>query len=164
MRVKIALETFYIVLLGVTLGATITLGAMVAPVIFKAAAYIDNAEIDLFASGRLMSEIFRRYAIFISITLIYGAAYEIWRFYKGERLASVMILAAITLVSGGLFAWYYTPAILALQAQGIEATHTIDFNSLHSQSVSVFKIFATASGALLIYRVLRLFKGQSFFL
>jgi hypothetical protein len=157
------LETLYIALLGVTLGATITLGAIVAPVVFKAAMYIDNVEIDVFASGRLMSEIFRRYAIFASIALAYSAFYEIWRFWKGDRFISILTLAAIAFVSGGLFAWYYTPAILALQDSGIEATQTLKFDSLHSQSVSVFKIFALSSGALLIYRVSRLFKGRSVF-
>jgi hypothetical protein len=163
MRIKIAIETFYIVLLGITLGATITIGAIVAPVIFKAAIYIDNVEIDVFASGQLMSEIFRRYAIFASIALVFSAFYETWRFWKGDRRASIMILAAIAFVSGGLFAWYYTPTILALQAEGIEATQTIYFNSLHAQSVSVFKIFAVSSGALFIYRLLPPFKERSFF-
>ncbi|MDR1452020.1 MAG: DUF4149 domain-containing protein [Helicobacteraceae bacterium] len=163
MRIKIILETFYVVLLGVTLGATITIGAIVAPTIFKAALYIGSDEIDLFASGRLMSEIFRRYAVFVGATILFSAFYEIWRFWKDDRLTSVLILTALAFVSGGLFAWYYAPTILALQAEGVEATQTIGFNSLHSQSVSAFKIFTLSVGALLIYRVSLLVKGRSSF-
>ncbi|MDR1911325.1 MAG: DUF4149 domain-containing protein [Helicobacteraceae bacterium] len=159
MQIKIFVESFYIVLLGVMLGSTLTLGAFVAPVVFKAALYMDNEAIGVFDSGRLMSEIFRRYSICVSAALVFSVAYEIWRFWIGDRRLAVALIATIVLISGGLFAWYYVPAIYDLQTQGVDATLSADFGTLHSQSVTLFKIFAAANCVLLAYRVSRLFRG-----
>jgi hypothetical protein len=121
---------------------------------------MEGVEMDVFASGSLMSEIFRRYSIFVSFSLVFIACYESWRFWKVDRRATELILPAIAFVSGALFAWYYSPAIIALQIEGLEATQSLAFDSLHSQSVVVFKIFAVSNGALAIYRALLRLKGR----
>lgn len=147
---------FYLVLLGVTLGSTLALGAFVAPVIFKASLFLEHLALDTYESGRLMSEIFRRYAHLLVISLAFIALYEGWRIFQGERKVVLIAAGAASLLAGGAFAFYYTPEILSLQTQGIEATLTAHFETVHRQAEAAFKVQSFALGVLLFLRVLRL--------
>lgn len=149
---------FYLVLIGVLLGATLALGAFVAPVVFKASLFLDQAVLDTYESGRLMSEVFRRYAHLLVVSLMMVALYEGWRIFKGERGIALIAAAAAVLISGGAFAFYYTPEILTLQSQGVEATLTAGFETVHRQAEAAFKLQSFALGVLLFLRVLRLQK------
>lgn len=146
----------YLVLLGTLLGATMALGAFVAPVIFKAGLFLDQATLDRYESGRLMSEVFRRYAHLLVIALVFVPVFEGWRIARGERGILLIAAATATLVAGGLFAFYYTPEILSLQTQGVEATLTGHFESIHRQAEAAFKALSFALAFLLFLRILRL--------
>ncbi|GHS88570.1 hypothetical protein FACS189487_07120 [Campylobacterota bacterium] len=155
---KPILDAAYIIVLGLALGSAVTLGALTAPVVFKAALYMDNPSVDLLASGSLMSEIFRRFAYFLTLVLIFIAVYEVRRF-KLERRAATLAAAVITLIAGGAFAWYYTPEVLRMQELGGEAIASIHFASIHRQAEAVFKIFAASCFTLLTIRVMALSKA-----
>ncbi|MDR3346982.1 MAG: DUF4149 domain-containing protein [Helicobacteraceae bacterium] len=152
---KLAFHIAYFVVIGALLGATFTLGAFVAPVIFKATLFFDNLPIDVYQSGRLMSEIFRRFNYLLIFALIVVAAYEIWRFVVKDRSKIAMVSAIAVLVFGSLFAAYYVPEILYLQSLGVSHLQTAEFDAIHTQSEYVFKLLLFANLALLITHLLR---------
>lgn len=147
---------FYLVLIGISLGATLALGAFAAPVIFKASLFLSGATLDTYESGRLMSEVFRRYAHLLAFTLVMTALYEGWRLYRNERGYALIAAAAATLLSGGAFVLYYTPEIISMHNMGIEATLTASFDRIHHQAEAAFKVLSFALGVLLFLRILRL--------
>lgn len=148
------INSFYITLLAILLGSTMALGALVAPVIFKANLFFESATIDQFESGRLMSEIFRRYGYLLGFSLIFIAIYEIWEIVKGERSKVLIVFVSVTLITGLLFVFYYTPAILEMQAAGVEATVTAEFGTIHKQAEAVFKLLSVAVAMIIFLRVL----------
>lgn len=152
-------NAFYLVLLGVLLGSTLALGALGAPVIFGANHYLEEAILSRYESGRIMSEIFARYALILKAALVAIVLYEGWRLRLKERGVMLLIAATAALVAGGAFAFYYTPAILAAQAIGEEATTTAAFDTLHKGAEMSFKLLSFALGALLFLRALRLQKA-----
>ena len=153
------LNAFYLLLLGMLLGGTLVLGALTAPVIFGANFFLQEAILSRYESGRLMSEIFARYAVILKAGLAAVVLYEGWRMLQKERGLFLWGAVAAVLLSGGAFAFYYTPAILAAQAVGEAATATAAFEALHTGAEASFKLLSFALAALLFLRLLRLQRG-----
>ncbi|MDR2905838.1 MAG: DUF4149 domain-containing protein [Helicobacteraceae bacterium] len=154
-------EAFYLTFLGIVLGSTLVLGAIVAPVVFKAALFMDLPAADLLASGRLMSEIFRRFSYILAFASLLIAAYEIWSFFADGREQTaqtgleiaIKSAAAIAVISSAAFAFYYTPEVLRMQELGAEAIDSARFSAIHRQAESVFKILSASLFALLFARL-----------
>ncbi|GHV06849.1 hypothetical protein AGMMS50229_12430 [Campylobacterota bacterium] len=159
MRAKIGVivDVLYIILLGLLLGSALTLGALTAPVVFTANLYLPDATLSVYQTGALMSEIFRRYAFVLTISLALIVIYETHSFIIATRKL-LLISVLLVVVSGALFASYYTPVILELQKGGLEAIATERFSSIHNGAEAVFKLFSLALTVQLVLRILRLMK------
>ncbi|MDR0746384.1 MAG: DUF4149 domain-containing protein [Helicobacteraceae bacterium] len=152
------IDAIYIVLLGTLFGAVMTLGALTAPVIFRASVYMDTA-IDLYQSGKLMSEIFRRFNYALIAALIVITAYECWQWRIKRCNAGFLIAALTAVISGGVFAFYCTPFILAAaRSEDIEVLSSPSFHAVHSLSEALFKVFAFALLTLFALNLRRLAK------
>ena len=146
----------YLIVLASVFGAVLTLGAIVAPVIFTSDAYTSGVMLDHYNMGLIMSEIFRRFGYVVYFCVAYIAVYEAVMYKTGERDKIIFVSASMAIFSGLLFAAVYIPRILSMQAAGAEATRSDTFANLHAGSEIDFKIFAVALIVLFIRRLMLL--------
>ena len=146
----------YLIVLASTFGAVLTLGAIVAPVIFTSDAYTSGMMLDHYNMGLIMSEIFRRFGYVVYFCVAYIAVYEAVMYKTGERDTIVSLSAFTAIFSGLLFAAVYIPRILTMQAAGEEATRSDTFANIHFASELDFKILAVALIVLFVRRLMLL--------
>lgn len=139
MNKRAFIDVVYLLMVGMTAGAVLILGAFVAAVVFHSEFFLSVPLLSRYEEGKIMGEIFRRFsywAYFISVVI---ALYEISR-YKMMQIDRVSILSAMGAISTLLlFAAVYTPKILEYQARG-EAAIDESFEALHKASEIDFKI------------------------
>ncbi len=155
-RRNIYFDFGYLIVLASTFGAVLTLGAIVAPVIFTSDAYTSGMMLDHYNMGLIMSEIFRRFSYVVYFCVTYIVIYEAVMYKSGERDRIVYLSAFAAIFSGLLFAAVYVPRILSMQEAGAEATRSDTFEHLHLASELDFKIFAAALLVLFIRRLMLL--------
>ncbi|MDR1554916.1 MAG: DUF4149 domain-containing protein [Campylobacteraceae bacterium] len=145
--------TTYLLLIGICIGAEITVGALVASVIFFPGAYLGEGVLSHFQSGILMTQVFLRFNILLMICTFFMAAYEIYSYFiKNQDFISAVILF-IVLAGALAFVLYFTPYIVEAQKLGAEATSTKEFKDIHSFSELVIKAVLVGQIALFFRRV-----------
>lgn len=140
----------YIITLGVTLGAGLLAGIVVAPTIFNSELLLGTELLSRFQEGLLMTQVFERLAYLVNFMVLFVIIYEVikWKSFESDRWTS---LATFLVVATGLmFSSYYIPDILQMQSVGEAMTQTPAFENTHKGSEVNFKIFSFASLALLI--------------
>ena len=144
----------YLLLIGITLGAIIACGAFSAPSIFRAPAIVPNLEMTVFQSGLLMTSIFIKLNFLLNLVALFILCYEILSFrVSNARIAPLLGLFSIIFIF--LFTFYYTPYIVYAQNLGEEAIANLTFDSMHTQSVYVFKALMVSLALLFIVRALK---------
>jgi len=156
MKRNIYLDFGYLVILAASFGAVMTLGVLVAPVVFNPNTLLVDVTLDRYNSGMLMSEIFARFSSWLYAVVIIVALYEAMWYKKGQRDALSFASAFIVIASSLLFSAVYVPKILAMQALGSEATQSDTFANIHIASEIDFKILAVALVVLFIRRLMLL--------
>jgi hypothetical protein len=147
----------YLVFLSMMVGVTLTLGALVAPVIFHADDLMTLA-ISHYEEGLIMQEIFRR-SVYIYLALALAVLiYEVYDYRNGHRDSIVITSAFVVLFTVFMFAFYYTPDMIALQQA--QQTQTAAFESLHKGSELDFKIMLVALLTLLLRRFTQLVRKK----
>ncbi len=154
MKKNIYLDFAYFIILAATFGAVITLGAIVAPVVFHTDKITVNLLIDNYNAGIIMGEIFRRFSYWVYFMVIYVLFYEAMVYKMGQRDAISFASAVIVIFSGLLFSAIYVPKILSMQALGAEATQSDTFENIHIASEIDFKILAVALLVLFVRRLM----------
>jgi hypothetical protein len=145
--------TTYLLLIGICIGAEITVGALVASVIFFPGAYLGDGVLSHFQSGILMTQIFLRFNILLMVCTFFIAAYEIYSYFiKNHDFVSAVILFVV-LVGALAFALYFTPYIVEAQKLGAEATSTKEFKNIHNLSELVIKVVLIGQISLFFRRV-----------
>lgn len=147
----------YLVLLSVMAGVIITLGALVAPVMFHAHEYI-NIAITHYEEGLIMQEIFRRSNYLLGFLALVIFVYELYDYRKGHRDGIVITSAFVIIFTIMMFIFYYTPDMTALQQVG--QTQTPAFDALHKGSEIDFKIMLFTLIVLLIRRFTQLVRKR----
>jgi hypothetical protein len=148
----------YIIVLGITLGAGLFAGAVVAPVTFHSELYLESEILSPFQEGLIMTENFVRLGYLVSFTVLAVALYEGYKYKMFDREAMTTIPAFLIISSGLLYSFYYIPQILEFQKEGESITESKLFENTHFASELDFKLFTFAILALLIrtlYRNLR---------
>jgi len=156
MKRNIYLDFGYLVILAASFGGVMTLGVLVAPVVFNPNTLLVDVTLDRYNSGMLMSEIFARFSSWLYAVAIVVALYEAMWYKKGQRDALSFASAFIVIASSLLFSAVYVPKILAMQALGSEATQSDTFANIHIASEIDFKILAVALVVLFIRRLMLL--------
>lgn len=133
------LDVIYLLILGITIGAVLVLGIMVAPVVFGSEHYLTTPWLSRFEEGKLMAEVFSRFGYLGYITVLMVLFYEIAK-YKYMLIDKISMLSAIGVVATILmFVAVYTPKILEYQALG-ESAIDESFEAIHRASELDFKI------------------------
>jgi hypothetical protein len=147
----------YLVFLSVMVGLTLTLGVLVAPVVFHAHDLM-ALPITHYEEGLVMQEIFRRSTYIYMILAIAILIYEVYDFRQGRRDKFVMIAAFVVIYTIMLFVFYYTPEMIALQQA--HQTQSEAFDALHKGSELDFKIMLFALVTLLLRRFTQLVRKK----
>lgn len=159
MKRNIYIDFGYLITIAATFGAVLTLGAIVAPVVFQTDKLGLNILIDNYNAGIIMGTIFKHFSYWLYFVIVYVALYEMvaYKMFQRDRVA---ILSAIAVLFTSLmFNGVYIPKILALQDMGVEATKSNTFDNLHMASEWDFKILAVALFILFIRRLMLLKRG-----
>ena len=139
MNNKVLTDVFYLLLVGMTAGAVMILGVVVAAVVFHSELFLSIPLLSRYEEGKIMGEIFRRFSYWGYLMAAVITLYEISR-YKVMQIDKVSILSAIGSVGTLLlFSAVYTPRILDYQSRG-EAAIDEGFEALHKASEIDFKI------------------------
>ena len=146
----------YIALLFITLGAVLSSGIFVASTIFNSEDVFKTQLLTRFEEGILMTEVFIKLNGLIHLTVLAILLVEVYRYKSFDRDYVLLTAAIVAVFCGLLFTQYYTPEILAMQAQGAQATQTAAFDATHKGSEIAFKLFALALMVLGIKNILRL--------
>jgi len=152
------ITTIYIILLGIMLGAALYAGAVVAATIFHSSIALTDEVLTRYQEGLIMTVNFVKLSYLVMVTIVAVIFYEGFRFKSFERDGVALLSAVVVVLSGLLYAQYYIPQILELQAQGEEMTKSTLFENTHFASELDFKLFAVALLILLarnIYRSLK---------
>ncbi|MGL2756216.1 DUF4149 domain-containing protein [Helicobacter pylori] len=143
----------YLLLLGILGGSLITLGMMVAPIIFKAPSILPEFNLTLFESGKLMSQIIVRFNFLLGAIGFVVLLYEIISFIYNKRSFVYLILGVAIGALCLLFVFYYTPYILNAQKVGEAALQSAEFARSHAQSEWLFKELFVLVCALFFWRL-----------
>ena len=140
MNKKALIDVFYLLTIGMTVGAVLILGAFVAAVVFHSEVYLTIPLLSRYEEGKIMGEIFRRFTYWGYIMAIIIVGYEVARF-KVMQIDRVSILSALGSVGTLLlFSGVYSPKMLEFQQLGELAMMNNSFESLHKASEIDFKI------------------------
>ena len=148
----------YFILLGITLGAGLYAGIVVAPVVFHSELWLGSEILSRFQEGLIMTENFVRLGYLVDFTMLAVALYEGFKYKNFDRDTVTTTSAFVVLATGLLYVHYYMPQILAFQKEGEEITQNKLFENTHFASELDFKLFALALTILLARNLWRTLK------
>ena len=112
MNKKVIIDITYLLLIAMTAGAVLILGAFVAAVVFHSEIYLTLPLLSRYEEGKIMGEIFRRFTYWAYFITAVIAVYEVSR-YKVMQIDKISILSALGSIGTLLlFSAVYTPKIL----------------------------------------------------
>ena len=148
----------YFILLGITLGAGLYAGIVVAPVVFHSELWLGSEILSRFQEGLIMTENFVRLGYLVDFTMLAVALYEGFKYKNFDRDTVTTASAFVVLATGLLYVHYYMPQILAFQKEGEESMQNKLFENTHFASELDFKLFALALTILLARNLWRTLK------
>ncbi len=152
------ITTIYIIIIGITLGASLYAGAVVAPNIFHSEIALGSEILSRFQEGLIMTKNFVKLSYLVDIAILSVIFYEGYRFKSFERDGIGLLSALLVVLSGLLYSHYYIPQILEFQAKGEEITKSKLFENTHFASELDFKLFAFALLILIARNIYRSIK------
>lgn len=141
MKPKHYLQASYLLFIALMIGVELAVGALSAPVIFNASAFITTGKfLTLYESGQIATELFLRFDVLLVVFTVVVFLTETFRFYvqKKRDIWSYFIKFGV-IITAGVFL-YASSEILALQNQGEEAITSKYFNQIHVASIIDIKI------------------------
>ncbi|MRI58502.1 MAG: DUF4149 domain-containing protein [Epsilonproteobacteria bacterium] len=153
------IDIAYLMLLGATLGLVLSLGAIVAPVIFHANDYLDQELLSHYQMGLLMTAIFLKANYWLNFTAFVIILREGYAYKSFERDRIVVPSAATAVLMIFLFTLYYTNQIVSLQAKGQSVVEDPTFETIHKASEIDFGLLALSLVLLLGRRLYLITKG-----
>lgn len=156
MKIRLYMETAYLLLIAATLGAVLVLGVFVASTIFNSELLFPLAPLDHYGEGVIMAEIFRKFGYWCNAAALAIVLFELYEYKMFRRDGIAMGAAFTSVVTLLLFSAVYTPKILEMQEAGAEATLSEAFANIHLASEMDFKILALALMLLFFRRVMLL--------
>ncbi len=159
MRVGRLAEAVYIVFLAAVLGAVLTLGAVVAPVIFHSERFLQQEILSHYQEGLIMTAIFLKTNYILNFAAFVILIREIYDYKRFKRDLWILLSATTALFSIFMFTLYYTPDIVAYQIAGEEMTKSEIFAKIHKGSEIDFSLLALSLAVLAVRRAYLLKKG-----
>jgi len=153
MKILKWIDIFYIILLGITLGLVLTLGAFVAPVVFHSEKYLAKELLSHYQEGLIMTGVFLKANNLFNLTAIVIILREAYSYKLFQRDKIIIASAATAVFTLLMFTFYYTPDILAYQAAGEEMTKSEIFANIHKGSEIDFGLLAISLSILIVRRL-----------
>lgn len=131
------MQRLYQFLLASLIGLELTLGILVAPIIFypQKVGVIDV--LSHFQSGLMMGELFSKMGYILLGVSAFSLVFELFSFKK-HLLRLLLALCIATLAC--VFVFYFTDFILHAQSLGEKTTQTQEFQSIHKWSEWTLKL------------------------
>ena len=123
------------------IGTELTLGILVAPVIFFPQSIIGDGVLTHFMSGQMMTKIFLKFnyaLLFVSAFVAVSELFDLRKKLAFSLKFSTFMLSFLNLALS--FVFIFTPFIVQAQSLGAEATQTAEFAKMHSASEYVMKV------------------------
>jgi len=140
----------YLILLGITLGAGLFAGVVVAPVTFHTEQWLGSELLSHYQEGLIMTENFVRLSYLVNVAVIAVVLYEGYKYKMFERDTTTHVATFFVIATGLLFAHYYMPDILTMQMAGEAMTHSEAFVNTHKGSEIDFKLFLLSLFVLIV--------------
>lgn len=131
------MRLFYQFLLASLIGMELTLGILVAPIVFYPQKVGVVEGLSQFQSGLMMSELFCKMRYVLLAVGIFSLIFE---FFSLNRHFFRLILSLVILALSCIFVFYFTDFILHAQALGEKAVQTQEFRSVHKWSELTLKL------------------------
>lgn len=143
----------YVLLIGICIGIELSVGALVAPVIFYTSSFLGDGVLSHFQSGILMTQIFLRFNLILMVLTMGFVIYEIYLYFikRNDLVCNIMLFIIVT--GALMFVLHFTPFIVEAQSIGAEATITDKFLSMHKQSEWVIKVVIIGQIGLFFRRI-----------
>ena len=125
------------------IGTELTLGILVAPVIFVPQSIIGDGVLTHFMSGQMMTKIFLKFnyvLLFVSAFVAVSELFDLRKKLAFSLKFSTFMLSFLNLALALSFIFIFTPFIVQAQSLGAEATQTAEFAKMHSASEYVMKV------------------------
>ena len=125
------------------IGTELTLGILVAPVIFFPQNIIGEGVLTHFMSGQMMTKIFLKFnyvLLFVSAFVVVSELFDLRKKLAFSLKFSTFMLSFLNLALALSFVFIFTPFIVQAQSLGAEATQTAEFAKMHSTSEYVMKV------------------------
>ena len=125
------------------IGTELTLGILVAPVIFFPQNIIGEGVLTHFMSGQMMTKIFLKFnyvLLFVSAFVAVSELFDLRKKIAFSLKFSTFMLSFLNLALALSFVFIFTPFIVQAQGLGAEATQTAEFAKMHSTSEYVMKV------------------------
>ena len=125
------------------IGTELTLGILVAPVIFFPQNIIGEGVLTHFMSGQMMTKIFLKFnyvLLFVSAFVAVSELFDLRKKLAFSLKFSTFMLSFLNLALALSFVFIFTPFIVQAQGLGAEATQTAEFAKMHSTSEYVMKV------------------------
>ena len=125
------------------IGTELTLGILVAPVIFFPQNIIGEGVLTHFMSGQMMTKIFLKFnyvLLFVSAFVAVSELFDLRKKLAFSLKFSTFMLSFLNLALALSFVFIFTPFIVQAQSLGADATQTEEFAKMHSASEYVMKV------------------------
>jgi hypothetical protein len=140
----------YLILLGITLGAGLFAGIVVAPVTFHTEQWLGSELLSHYQEGLIMTENFVKLSYLVNVAVIAVILYEGYKYKMFERDTTTQVATFFVIATGLLFAHYYMPDILTMQMAGEAMTQSEAFVNTHKGSEIDFKLFSLSLLVLMV--------------
>ncbi|OUT16965.1 hypothetical protein B9N60_07265 [Campylobacter concisus] len=137
------MRSIYFLLLAAVIGTELTLGILVAPVIFSPQNIIGEGVLTHFMSGQMMTKIFLKFnyvLLFVSAFVAVSELFDLRKKLAFSLKFSTFMLSFLNLALALSFVFIFTPFIVQAQSLGADATQTAEFAKMHSASEYVMKV------------------------
>ena len=145
------MRSIYFLLLAAVIGTELTLGILVAPVIFSPQNIIGEGVLTHFMSGQMMTKIFLKFnyvLLFVSAFVAVSELFDLRKKLAFSLKFSTFMLSFLNLALALSFVFIFTPFIVQAQGLGAEATQTAEFRQMHVASEWTMKLMLFAQLAL----------------
>lgn len=143
MNKKAIIDVIYVMLLAMTAGAVLVLGAVVAAVVFHSESFLSIPILSRYEEGKIMGEIFLRFSYWAYFMTFVIALYEVSRYFVMQLDRVAILSAFLSVFTLMMFSGVYVPKILEYQSRG-ESAMDASFETLHKASELDSKLLLVA--------------------
>ena len=141
MKINKTIKAIYLLIIGITIGASLYAGAVVAPVTFHSEKWLGSELLNRFQEGLIMTHNFIGLGYFILVSMIAIFLYEGYKYKSFNRDPYTIIASLGAIMSGALFKFFYMDSIIKMQKEGESVINSKIFENMHKGSEIALVLF-----------------------